>query len=91
MSEAKDNTANTKLRPNGRHSYPRPLPSSAFGKRLKELLPSTEKRKVTISNQRKNAYLFTSLDLARDEFVKMNGLTSIRWAEDEELRLQQVS
>ncbi len=74
-----------------RQSHIRPLPSSAFGKRLKELLPSTEKRKVTISNQRKNAYLFTSLDLARDEFVKMNGLTSIRWVEDEELRLQQVS
>jgi hypothetical protein len=74
-----------------RQSHIRPLPSSAFGKRLKELLPSTEKRKVTISNQRKNAYLFTSLDLARDEFVKANRITSIRWAEDEELRLQQVS
>ena len=74
-----------------RHSYPRPVPSSALGKRLNELLPSTEKRKVTISNQRKNAYLFTSLDLARDEFAQVNRLTSIRWAEDEELRLQQVS
>ena len=74
-----------------RQSHMRPLPSSAFGKRLKELLPSTEKRKVTISNQRKNAYLFTSLDDARYEFVKVNRLTSIRWAEDEELRLQQVS
>lgn len=34
---------------------------------------------------------FTPLDVARDEFVQVNRLTSIRWAEDEELRLQQVS
>ena len=74
-----------------RHSYPRPAPSSGCGKRLKELLPSTEKRKVTISSKRKNAYIFTSLDEARDEFVKANRLTSIKWAEDDELRLQQVS
>ncbi len=74
-----------------RHSYPRPVPSSGFGKRLKELLPSTEKRKVTISSKQKNAYIFTSLDEARDEFVKANRLTSIEWAEDDELLLQQVS
>jgi len=74
-----------------RHSYPRPVPSSGFGKRLKELLPSAEKRKVTISNRRKNAYIFKSLDEARDEFVKVNRLASIRWAEDDELLLQQVS
>ena len=74
-----------------RHSYPRPIPSCALGKRLNELLPSIEKRRITIGKVRKNAYLFTSLDEARDEFVKMNRLTSIRWAEDEELRLQQVS
>ena len=73
------------------HPYPRPAPSSGFGKRLKELLPSTEKQKVTISNGRKNAYIFTSLDEARDEFVKANRLTSIEWAEDDELLLQQVS
>ena len=74
-----------------RHSYPRPVPSSALGKRLNELLPSIEKRRISIGKGRKNAYLFTSLDNARDEFVKVNRLTSIRWAEDEELRLQQVS
>ena len=74
-----------------RHSYPRPVPSSALGKRLNELLPSIEKRRISIGKGRKNAYLFTSLDDARDEFVKVNRLTSIRWAEDEELRLQQVS
>ena len=74
-----------------RHSYPRPAPSSGFGKRLKELLPSTEKRKVTISSKRKNAYIFTSLDESRDEFVKANRLTSIKWAEDDEFLLQQVS
>ena len=74
-----------------RHSYPRPVPSSALGKRLNELLPSIEKRRISIGKGRKNAHLFTSLDNARDEFVKVNRLTSIRWAEDEELRLQQVS
>ena len=74
-----------------RHSYPRPVPSSAFGKRLNELLPSIEKRRISIGKGRKNVYLFTSLDDARYEFVKVNRLTSIRWAEDEELRLQQVS
>ena len=74
-----------------RHSYPRPVPSSALGKRLNELLPSIEKRRISIGKGRKNAYLFTSLDNARDEFVKVNRLTSIRWAEDEALRLQQVS
>lgn len=74
-----------------RHSHPRPVPSSALGKRLNELLPSVEKRRITIGKGRKNAYLFKSLDEARDEFVKVNRLTSIRWAEDEELRLQQVS
>jgi len=74
-----------------RHSYPRPVLSSALGKRLNELLPSIKKRRITIGKGRKNAYLFTSLDNARDEFVKVNRLTSIRWAEDEELRLQQVS
>ena len=74
-----------------RHSYPRPIPSCTLCKWLNELLPSIEKRRITIGKVRKNAYLFTSLDEARDEFVKMNRLTSIRWAEDEELRLQQVS
>ena len=74
-----------------RHSYPRPVLSSALGKRLNELLPSIEKRRISIGKGRKNAYLFTFLDEARDEFVKVNRLTSIRWAEDEELRLQQVS
>ena len=74
-----------------RHSYPRPVPSSSLGKRLNELLPSIEKRRISIGKGRKNAYLFTSLDDARDEFVKVNRLTSIRWAEDEALRLQQVS
>jgi hypothetical protein len=74
-----------------RHSYPRPVLSSALGKRLNELLPSIEKRRISIGKGRKNAYLFTSLDNARDEFVKVNRLTSIRWAEDEALRLQQVS
>ena len=73
------------------HTNLRPVPSSGFGKRLNELLPSTEKRKVTISNKRKNAYIFKSLDEARDEFVKLNRLTSIKWAEDDELLLQQVS
>ena len=74
-----------------RQSQIRPLPSSAFGRRLTELLPRIEKRKVTIGKGRKNAHLVTSLDEARDEFVKVNRLTSIRWAADEELRLQQVS
>ena len=67
------------------------LLGSALGKRLNELLPSIEKRRITIGKGRKNAYLFTPLDVARDEFVQVNRLTSIRWAEDEELRLQQVS
>jgi len=74
-----------------RHSYPRPVPSSAMGKRLKEILPSVEKRRITIGKRRNSAYIFTSLDDTRDEFVKVNRLTSIRWEEDEELRLQQVS
>lgn len=62
-----------------------------MGKRLKELLPSVEKRRITIGKRRNNAYIFTSLDDTRDEFVKVNRLTSIKWEEDEELRLQQVS
>lgn len=74
-----------------RHSYPRPILSSALGKRLNELLPSIEKRRISIGKGRKNAYLFTSLDEARDEFVQVNRLTSIRWVEDEDLRLLQVS
>ena len=74
-----------------RHSYSRPVPSSALGKRLNELLPCIEKRRIKIGKGRKNAYLFTPLDVARDEFVQVNRLTSIRWAEDEEVRLQQVS
>lgn len=74
-----------------RHSYPRPILSSALGKRLNELLPSIKKRRISIGKGRKNAYLFTSLDEARDEFVQVNRITSIRWVEDEELRLQQVS
>ena len=74
-----------------RHCYPRPVPSSALGNRLNEVLPSIEKRKITISKGRKNAYLFTSLEASRDEFVKMNHLTLIRWADDEEFQLQRVS
>ena len=74
-----------------RHSHPRPVPISALGKRLNELLPNIEKRRISIGKGRRNAYLFTSLDEARDEFVKVNRLSSSRWAGDEELRLQQVS
>ncbi len=45
-----------------RHYYPWPVPSSGFGKRLNKLLPSIEKRRITINKGRKNAYLFTSSD-----------------------------
>ena len=72
-------------------TLPHPILSSALGKRLNELLPSIEKRRISIGKGRKNAYLFTSLDEARDEFVQVNRLTSIRWVEDEDLRLLQVS
>ena len=74
-----------------RPSYPRPFPSSALDKRLNELLPSIEKQKITISKGRENACLFTSLDAARYEFVKMNRLTPIKWADDEKFQLQRVS
>ena len=55
------------------------------------IIEQAEKRRISIGKGRRNAYLFTPLDVARDEFVQVNRLTSIRWAEDEELRLQQVS
>ena len=59
--------------------------------RLVTALTVPNTKRISIGKGRKNAYLFTSLDNARDEFVKVNRLTSIRWAEDEALRLQQVS
>ena len=59
--------------------------------RLVTALTVPNTKRISISKGRKNACLFTSLDNARHEFVKVNRLTSIRWAEDEALRLQQVS
>ena len=74
-----------------RTSKTHPESISGFGKRLKDLLPSIHKSRLSTGGKRKHFYFFPELDAARDEFVKVNRLASIKWAEDDELRLQQVS
>ena len=74
-----------------RTSKAHPESISGFGKRLKDLLPSIHKSRLSTGGKRKHFYFFPELDAARDEFVKVNRLASIKWAEDDELRLQQVS
>ena len=73
-----------------RTSKAHPESISGFGKRVKDLLPGIHKSRLSTGGKRKH-YFFPELDAARDEFVKVNRLASIKWAEDDELRLQQVS
>jgi hypothetical protein len=62
-----------------------------FGKRLKELLPSIKKERMTKGNKREMFYFLPSLEDAKQQFVKANKLYGLVWSDQEELPLRQVS
>jgi len=62
-----------------------------FGKRLKELLPSIKKERMTKGNKREMFYFLPSLEDANQQFVKANKLYGLVWPDQEELPLRQVS
>ena len=65
--------------------------SAVFGKRLKEILPSIKKERMTKGNKREMVYILPELEHAKEQFVEANKLYGLVWSDQEELPLRQVS